>query len=339
VIAKKVQMALVSRLKILSKMDIAEKRLPQDGRISVRLEERPIDFRVSTIPSKWGEKICMRLLDKSNTVLGLDKLIQNEEVLGQAREMIQQPYGIIYVTGPTGSGKTTTLYSALAELNDPNVNISTAEDPIEYDLAGVNQVQVHKDIGLDFARVLRAFLRQDPDIILVGETRDKETAATAVEAALTGHLVFTTLHTNDAAGAFTRLGEMGVEPFLMSSSTIGVVAQRLTRRLCPHCKEPYTPDEISLKYMGLSGGSRTFFKQKGCDRCSFSGYKGRVGVYEILRMNAKIRKLVAAGASAESITTAGVENGMKTLKDYSVWLLEQGLTTMDEILQVVSVRE
>ncbi len=336
---KKIQMGLVSRLKILSKLDIAEKRLPQDGRISVRLDDRPIDFRVSTIPSKWGEKICMRILDKSNTVLGLDKLIQNEEVLVQAREMIQQPYGIIYVTGPTGSGKTTTLYSGLAELNDPNVNISTAEDPIEYDLARINQVQVHKEIGLDFARILRAFLRQDPDIILVGETRDKETAATAVEAALTGHLVFTTLHTNDAAGAFTRLGEMGVEPFLMSSSTIGVIAQRLTRRLCQNCKEPYTPDEISIKYMGLSAGSRTFFKQKGCDRCSFSGYKGRVGVYEILRMNSAIRKLVAQGASAESITAAGVENGMKTLKDYSVWLLEQGLTTMDEILQVVSVRE
>lgn len=339
VLAKKVQMALISRLKILSKLDIAEKRLPQDGRISVRLEDRPIDFRVSTIPSKWGEKICMRLLDKSNTVLGLDKLIQNEEVLGQAREMIQQPYGIIYVTGPTGSGKTTTLYSALAELNDPNVNISTAEDPIEYDLARVNQVQVHKDIGLDFARILRAFLRQDPDIILVGETRDKETAATAVEAALTGHLVFTTLHTNDAAGAFTRLGEMGIESFLMSSSTIGVIAQRLTRRLCQNCKDPYTPDEMEIKYMGLSGGSRTFFRQRGCDRCAGSGYKGRVGVYEILRMNSQIRKLVATGASAESITAAGIENGMKTLKDYSVWLLEQGLTTMDEILQVVSVRD
>jgi len=339
-LAKKVQMALVSRFKILSKMDIAEKRLPQDGRISVRMEDRPIDFRVSTIPSKWGEKICMRILDKSNTVLGLDKLIQNEEVLVVVREMIQQPYGIIYVTGPTGSGKTTTLYSALAELNDPNVNISTAEDPIEYDLARINQVQVHRDIGLDFARILRAFLRQDPDIILVGETRDKETAQTAVEAALTGHLVFTTLHTNDAAGAFTRLGEMGIEPFLMSSSTIGVIAQRLTRRLCQNCKEPYTPDEISLKYMGLTGnGGRTFYKQKGCDRCSFSGYKGRVGVYEALRMTSQLRKLVAGGGSAESVTEAAVQNGMKRLKDYSVWLLEQGLTTMDEVLQVVSVRE
>jgi len=201
-------------------------------------------------------------------------------------------------------------------------------------------VQIHKDIGLDFARILRAFLRQDPDIILVGETRDKETAGTAVEAALTGHLVFTTLHTNDAAGAFTRLGEMGIEPFLMSSSTIGVVAQRLTRRLCQNCKEPYTPDDMALKYMGISAnGGRTFYKQKGCDRCSFSGYKGRVGVYEVLRMNSPLRKMVAQGASAEAITDQAVKDGMTRLKDYSIWLLEQGLTTMDEVLQVVSVRD
>jgi type IV pilus assembly protein PilB len=340
VLAKKVQMGLVSRLKILSKLDIAEKRLPQDGRISVRMEDRPIDFRVSTIPSKWGEKVCMRILDKSNTILGLDKLISDEESLALMRDMIAQPYGIIYVTGPTGSGKTTTLYSALAELNDPDVNISTAEDPIEYDLPRINQVQAHKEIGLDFARILRAFLRQDPDIILVGETRDKETAHIAVEAALTGHLVFTTLHTNDAAGAFTRLGEMGVEPFLMSSSTIGIIAQRLTKRLCPHCKEPYTPDEMALKYMGLSADSKpTFYRQKGCDQCSFSGYKGRVGVYEVLRMNSALRKLVVSGGKSEEIAALAVQNGMKTLKDYSVWLLEKGMTTMEEVLQVVSVRE
>jgi type IV pilus assembly protein PilB len=340
VLAKKVQMGLVSRLKILSKLDIAEKRLPQDGRISVRMEDRPIDFRVSTIPSKWGEKVCMRILDKSNTILGLDKLISHEESLALVRDMIAQPYGIIYVTGPTGSGKTTTLYSALAELNDPDVNISTAEDPIEYDLPRINQVQAHKEIGLDFARILRAFLRQDPDIILVGETRDKETAHIAVEAALTGHLVFTTLHTNDAAGAFTRLGEMGIEPFLMSSSTIGIIAQRLTKRLCQHCKEPYTPDEIALKYMGLPANSgHTFYRQKGCDQCSFSGYKGRVGVYEVLRMNSALRKVVVQGGKSEEIAALAVQNGMKTLKDYSVWLLEKGMTTMEEVLQVVSVRE
>jgi type II secretory ATPase GspE/PulE/Tfp pilus assembly ATPase PilB-like protein len=205
---KKVQLGLISRLKIISKLDISEKRLPQDGRISVNMESRPIDFRVSTIPGKWGEKVCLRILDKSNTMLGLDKLISHEPTLKLVRELINQPYGIIYVTGLTGSGKTTTLYSALAEINDPGLNISTAEDPIEYDLAGVNQIQANKDIGLDFARILRAFLRQDPDVILVGETRDKETAHIAVEAALTGHLVFTTLHTNSAAGAFTRLNEM-----------------------------------------------------------------------------------------------------------------------------------
>jgi type IV pilus assembly protein PilB len=337
---KKIQMGLVSRFKILSKLDIAEKRLPQDGRISVRMEDRPIDFRVSTIPSKWGEKICMRILDKSNTLLGLDRLILQQEVLALVRDMIAQPYGIIYVTGPTGSGKTTTLYSALAELNDPDVNISTAEDPIEYDLPRINQVQAHKEIGLDFARILRAFLRQDPDIILVGETRDKETAKIAVEAALTGHLVFTTLHTNDAAGAFTRLGEMGIEPFLMSSSTIGVVAQRLTRRLCQSCKEAYTPDELSLKYMGVSTDKqRTFYRQKGCDKCSFTGYKSRVGVYEVLRLNALLRRLVAQGGKTEEITELAIQNGMKTLKDYAVWLLENGWTTMDEVLQVVAVQE
>ncbi len=340
VLPKKIQMGLISRLKILSKLDIAEKRLPQDGRISVRMEDRPIDFRVSTIPSKWGEKVCMRILDKSNTLLGLDKLILQEEVLALVRDMIAQPYGIIYVTGPTGSGKTTTLYSGLAELNDPDVNISTAEDPIEYDLPRINQVQAHKDIGLDFARILRAFLRQDPDIILVGETRDKETAKTAVEAALTGHLVFTTLHTNDAAGAFTRLGEMGIEPFLMSSSTIGVIAQRLTRRLCQACKESYKPDDLALKYMGLDSAQDVkFYRNKGCDKCSGTGYRGRVGVYEVLRMNTELRRLIAQGGSTEAITEAAVKNGMKSLKDYSVWLLQNGWTTMDEVLQVVSVRE
>ncbi len=340
VLPKKVQMGLISRLKILAKMDIAEKRLPQDGRISVRMEERPIDFRVSTIPSKWGEKICMRILDKSNTLLGLDKLILHPEALAVVRDIIGQPYGIIYVTGPTGSGKTTTLYSGLAELNDPDVNISTAEDPIEYDLPRINQVQIHKEIGLDFARVLRAFLRQDPDIILVGETRDKETAQTAVEAALTGHLVFTTLHTNDAAGAFIRLGEMGIEPFLMSSSTVGVVAQRLTRRLCKACKEAYTPDDMALKFMGLERDPTiSFYRNRGCDQCSGTGYKGRVGVYEVLRMNAELRRLVAQGATAEIVTEAAIHGGMKTLKDYSVWLLRNGWTTMEEILQVVSVQE
>ncbi len=335
---KKVQLGLISRVKIISKLDISEKRLPQDGRISVNMEGRPIDFRVSTIPSKWGEKVCMRILDKSNTTLGLDKLIAHQPTLELVRELINQPYGIMYVTGPTGSGKTTTLYSALAEINEPGINISTAEDPIEYDLGGINQVQAHKDIGLDFARILRAFLRQDPDVILVGETRDKETAHIAVEAALTGHLVFTTLHTNNAAGSFTRLGEMGIEPFLVSSSTIGVMAQRLARRLCQRCKEPTTADDTTCEFMGLEKGA-TIFKGKGCDACNGKGVKGRVGIYEVLKMGPEVRALVAKGANTEEIHATALASGMLDLKKYSAWLLQEGLTTVEEVLQVVSVQD
>ncbi len=335
---KKVQLGLISRLKILSKLDISEKRLPQDGRISVNMEGKPIDFRVSTVPAKWGEKVCMRILDKSNTTLGLDKVIANQDVLKKVRELVAQPYGIMYVTGPTGSGKTTTLYSALAEINDPEVNISTAEDPIEYDLAGVNQIQANKDIGLDFARILRAFLRQDPDVILVGETRDKETAHIAVEAALTGHMVFTTLHTNSAAGSFTRLGEMGVDPFLVSASTVGVMAQRLARRLCQQCKEPYQVDAETAKYLGLTSGE-TAYKGKGCDACGGKGVKGRVGIYEVMVMNARLRKMVAAAKLTEEIHQAAIEEGMLDLKAYSAWLIRNGLTTVEEVLQVVSVQE
>jgi type IV pilus assembly protein PilB len=231
--------ALVSRLKVMADLDIAERRIPQDGRIRVRLSGRDIDFRVSTLPAKFGEKVVMRILDKSNTQIGLNKLITDEDAMKEIMDMISKPYGIIFVTGPTGSGKTTTLYSALAERNTPDVNIVTAEDPIEYDMSGITQVQVIREKGMDFARILRAFLRQDPDIMLVGETRDKETAKIAVEAALTGHLVFTTLHTNDAPGAISRLEEMEVERFLISSATIGIIAQRLVRRVCGECKEEY----------------------------------------------------------------------------------------------------
>ena len=335
---KKVQLGLVSRLKILSKLDISEKRMPQDGRISVMMEGRPIDFRVSTVPAKWGEKVCMRILDRQNTTLGLDKLISHEPTLKLVRELINQPYGILYVTGPTGSGKTTTLYSALAEINDPSMNISTVEDPIEYDLPGVVQIQTNKDIGLDFARVLRAFLRQDPDVILVGETRDKETAHIAVEAALTGHLVFTTLHTNNAAGSFTRLGEMGIEPFLVSSSTIGVMAQRLARRLCKHCREPYQADDATCDFMGLPRGS-VLYKGRGCIDCGGKGLKGRVGIYEVLKMNPDIRQLVARGASTEEIHAQAVRSGMLDLKSYAGVLLLKGETSVEEVLQVVSVQE
>ncbi len=335
---KKVQLGLISRIKILSRLDIAEKRLPQDGRISVTLEGKPIDLRVSTVPGKWGEKIVLRLLDKSNTTLGLDRLITHAPTLTLLRELIGQPHGIVYVTGPTGSGKTTTLYSALAELNEPGVNISTVEDPIEYDLPGVTQIQINKEIGLDFASVLRAFLRQDPDILLVGETRDRETARTVVEAALTGHLVFTTLHTNSAAAAFIRLFEMEVEPFLISSSTLGVIAQRLARKLCDACREPYTADDATCAFLSLPPRS-TLYRPRGCDACNGRGLRGRVGIYEVLQVTPGIRPLVGRGAPAEEIHAAALTEGMVDLKRYAATLLLEGRTSVDEVMQVVSVRE
>ncbi len=335
---KKVQLGLVSRMKILSKLDIAEKRMPQDGRISVSMEGRPIDFRVSTVPGKWGEKICLRILDRSNTRLGLDALIGHAPTLALLRALIAEPHGIVYVTGPTGSGKTTTLYSALAEINAPDINISTAEDPIEYDLPGVTQIQVNSDIGLDFASVLRAFLRQDPDVLLVGETRDKETARTAVEAALTGHLVFTTLHTNSAAAAFVRLTDMGVEPFLISTSTLGVVAQRLARRLCSHCKEPYAAEESACEFLGLEKGT-TLYQGKGCPECNGRGVRGRVGIYEVMKIDAELRKMVARQTLTEEIHECAVAHGMVDLKAYATQLLLDGETSLEEVMQVVHMGE
>ena len=335
---KKVQLGLISRLKILSRLDIAEKRLPQDGRFGVSMEGKPIDFRVSTVPGKWGEKVVLRILDKSNTQLGLDKLIAHAPTLAILRELVSEPHGIIYVTGPTGSGKTTTLYSALAEINDAGVNISTAEDPIEYDLPGVTQIQVNASIGLTFAHVLRAFLRQDPDVMLVGETRDKETAQTAVEAALTGHLVFTTLHTNSAAAAFARLGEMDIEPFLIASSTLGVIAQRLARRLCQQCREPYEADEATRAFLDLRPGAR-LYRGRGCGACGGKGVRGRVGIYEVMRVTPAIRKLIAARATTESIHEAALADGMIDLKAYAAMLLADGLTTVEEVTSVVSIRD
>ena len=332
-LSKKIQLPLASRFKILSRLDISERRLPQDGRISIRIENRNIDFRVSTVPAKFGEKIVMRILDKSGSILPLEKIIVHPASVEQLRWMISQPYGIIYVTGPTGSGKTTTLYSSLNEINSPEINISTAEDPIEYDLTGLCQVQTHSDIGLDFARILRAFLRQDPDVILVGETRDQETAKISVEAALTGHLVFTTLHTNDAPSTFTRLQEMGIEPFLMANSTIGIIAQRLARKLCQHCKVPADPDETTLGYFGYTKESAPiFYKADGCEQCNHTGKKGRVGVFEVLVMNDELKRAVARGAQTDELRQLAIASGMKTLKDYAMILLAEGLTSIDEVL-------
>lgn len=349
---KQVIPAVTSRFKILANLDIAERRMPQDGRIRKVFQGRKIDFRVNTLPMRYGEKICMRILDNSSTQLGLDKLITDPETLAIVREMVKRPFGLILVTGPTGSGKTTTLYSCLAERNDPGVNISTAEDPIEYTLPGLTQVQVIREKGMNFAAILRAFLRQDPDVILVGETRDKETAKTAIEAALTGHLVLTTLHTNDAPSAVARLSEMEVESHMVSASLIGVLAQRLMRRVCSECRIPYTPTEEELARFGLTGSGQglTFYKANTltpeqirqakaegrpiCSKCNGNGYKGRCGVYEVMRVTERLQSLITQNAPTEVIKEAAVEEGMKTLLAYSLELVRQGLTTLEEVERV-----
>jgi type IV pilus assembly protein PilB len=346
---RKIISAVISRFKIIAELDIAERRQPQDGRIRRLFQGRKVDFRVSTLPSRFGEKVVLRILDNSSTQLGLDKLITDPESLDIVRDMVSRPFGLVLVTGPTGSGKTTTLYSALAECNDPSKNISTAEDPIEYTLPGLTQVQVIRDKGMDFASILRAFLRQDPDVILVGETRDKETAKTAIEAALTGHLVLTTLHTNDAASAIARLSEMDVEPFMVSASLIGVVAQRLVRRVCTECRIPYQPSAIDLSRFGLSAASTTevtFYRANAlsaeeqqssytlCQKCSGSGYKGRVGVYEIMRVTETLQSFITEGAPTERIKEVAVEEGMKTLLAYSLNLVKRGETTLEEVERV-----
>jgi type IV pilus assembly protein PilB len=335
---RKVLLPLVSRFKIMSLLDITERRIPQDGRISLKVGGRTVDFRISTMPSKYGEKIAIRILDQEAQVLSLEELISHLPTLALVRQMTRKPYGIIYVTGPTGSGKTTTLYSALAELNSPEVNILTAEDPVEYDLPGITQVQVNHDIGLDFARVIKAFLRQDPDIILVGETRDQETAKTAVQAALTGHLVFTTVHTNDAPSTFVRLSEMGVEPYLISTSLIGVIAQRLLRRICTGCREPIPADQTAARFLGLKEGT-IVYKGMGCDECNQTGYRGRTGVYEVLMANEEIRHMVAQGTATERVREKAIELGMVTMKEYALTLLAQGTTTVDEVLRTVAVEK
>jgi type IV pilus assembly protein PilB len=344
--------AVVSRFKIIAELDIAERRMPQDGRIRRTFEGRKVDFRVSTLPSRYGEKICMRILDNSSTQLGLDKLISDLPTLEIVRSMGSRPFGLILVTGPTGSGKSTTLYSLLAERNDPGVNISTAEDPIEYALPGINQVQVIREKGMNFASILRAFMRQDPDIILVGETRDQETAKTSMEAALTGHMVMTTLHTNDAAGAIARLDEMGVEPFMVSAALIGVVAQRLLRRVCTGCRMGYHPTREELARFGLSSSGDTIMtfyraneltnegieaaKTAGslCKNCNGVGYRGRAGVYEVMQITDELASLINHRAPTALIKETAVQQGMKTLLAYSLQLVQEGHTTLDEVERV-----
>jgi len=333
--------AITSRFKIMADLDIAERRLPQDGRIRRNYRGRTMDFRVSTLPSRHGEKVCLRLLDSGATQLGLETLITDSGARAALRALGSKPFGMILVTGPTGSGKSTTLYALISERNDPGINISTVEDPIEYTLQGITQTQVNRDKGLDFSTALRAFMRQDPDVLLVGETRDIETAKTATEAALTGHLVLTTLHCNDAASAIARLDEMGVEPFMVSASLIGIVSQRLLRRVCSHCRIPYQPSSEELGRFGLLASHETavtFFKAHppdngpgACSHCQGNGYRGRVGVYEILRMNEAIAAAVAKRASTDVLRRTALESGMKTLLGYGLELVRQGHTTLEEV--------
>jgi len=350
---KHLSSAVAARFKIMGELDIAERRAPQDGKIRRIFEGRKVDFRMNTLPSRYGEKIVLRILDNSATQLGLDKLISDEKTLALVRDLASRPFGLILVTGPTGSGKSTTLYSILAERNHPGVNISTAEDPIEYSLPGITQVQVIREKGMDFASILRAFMRQDPDVILVGETRDKETAKTAIEAALTGHLVLTTLHTNDAAGAIARLDEMGIEPFMVSGALLGVVAQRLMRRVCDQCRVEYQPTQEELARFGLSTSSKEVqlnlykantlvgeeleqAKANGtlCGKCNGAGYKGRAGVYEVMRNSENLQSLINQGATTDMIKEKAVEEGMVTLLAYSLNLVKEGLTTLEEVERV-----
>jgi type IV pilus assembly protein PilB len=328
--------AIISRLKIMSRLDIAERRLPQDGRIKLRFKGREMDFRVSVLPTLFGEKVVLRLLDKASLQLDMTKLGFEEEQLKQFRESIYAPYGMVLVTGPTGSGKTTTLYSALSELNKISQNISTAEDPIEYNLIGINQVQVHDAIGLNFASALRSFLRQDPDIIMVGEVRDFETAEVAIKAALTGHLVLSTLHTNDAPSTVNRLLNMGVESFLVASAVNLVLAQRLVRRLCFDCrtKEEIIPE--ALLDLGVREEELKNFdcyRGRGCPACSHTGYRGRVALYEVMPMHDEIRELVLLGSSATEIKKAAVNLGMITLRQSGIKKLKRGITSIEEVIR------
>ena len=333
---KALQLAITSRLKILAGLNIAERRLPQDGRFRIKVMGKEVDLRVSVLPTSHGEKIVIRILDKSVLTGSIDQMGIDEETLLKLRKAIDAPHGMILVTGPTGSGKTTTLYSVLQELNNPQYNIVTVEDPIEYELGGVNQVAVRNDIGLDFASALRSILRQDPDIVMVGEIRDNETADIAVKAALTGHQVLSTLHTNDAAGAITRLDDMGIEPFLISSSILMTCAQRLVRRVCANCREEFQPEPEVFTRLGVEQAETVFYRGSGCDRCKGRGYLGRLAIIEALTVTESIRRLIMKRASAAVIKNQAVAEGMKTLRMVGVDKALEGQTTLEEVLRVAA---
>jgi len=336
---RRLQPAVVSRIKIMAMLDIAERRLPQDGRIKIKMGGREMDYRVSTLPTLFGEKVVLRLLDKGNLQLDMTKLGFEANALTDFESGILMPYGMVLVTGPTGSGKTTTLYSALNRLNTTETNIMTAEDPVEFNLPGINQVQMKAEIGLNFAAALRSFLRQDPDIIMVGEIRDYETAEIAIKAALTGHLVLSTLHTNDAPSTISRLLNMGVEPFLVAASTNVIVAQRLARRVCQQCKEPTpVPPQVLVNLGFAPEDAKTIVpvKGKGCMTCSETGYKGRVALYEVLVIRENIKEGILQGASVIELRELGRKNGMKTLREAGMQKLREGMTSLEEIMRVTT---
>ncbi len=335
----KLRTAVVSRLKIMAKLNISERRLPQDGRIKIQFTGRPIDFRVSMLPCIFGEKVVLRILDPENLMLDMTKLGFPADGLGKFQHAIHLPFGMILVTGPTGSGKTTTLYSALSSLNTPDINIMTAEDPVEFNLEGINQVQMHNKIGLNFAAALRSFLRQDPDVILVGEIRDKETADIAIKAALTGHLVFATLHTNDAPSTVTRIIDMGTPPFMVATSVKLIMAQRLIRTVCAACKKPAKIAPDMLEYLGMSqeeADKYTFYEGEGCDICNGSGNKGRRALFEIMPVSRVLEKLILEGASSLEIEEQALKEGMRTLRQEAIIALKEGKTTVEQVLTETS---
>lgn len=328
---------LISRIKVLAKLDIAEHRLPQDGRIKLKMGEKEIDFRVSTVPVAYGERIVMRILDTGNITYGLDQLGMLPSTADLFHQLISLPEGIILVTGPTGSGKTTTLYSVLSEIYNEERNIMTIEDPVEYKLKGIAQIAVHPKIGLTFAQGLRHILRQDPDVVMIGEIRDRETASIAIQAALTGHLVLSTLHTNDAPSALPRLSDMGIEPYLLSSTIVGVLAQRLVRRICPNCRERYTPSDEELQELDIDPSQlngHVLYKGRGCSHCFDSGYKGRHGIYELMRVNSPMQTLIAKNVNASELRRLAQEQGMVALREHGTHLVRSGVTTVSEVLRV-----
>jgi general secretion pathway protein E/type IV pilus assembly protein PilB len=333
---KRLQGAILSRIKIMSKMKISEKRIPQDGRIQITVNGKDLDLRVNTVPTNHGESIVMRVLDKSNLSLGLPQLGFLSDDQTTFERLIKLPDGVVLVTGPTGSGKTTTLYACLGQINKPDKKLITVEDPVEYQMSGINQVQVNKDVGLDFSAALRSILRQAPNIVMIGEIRDAETADIAMEAALTGHLVFSTLHTNDAPSAVTRLLDIGVKPFLVASALRAAMAQRLVRAICEECKEPYTPTDRELRMLGATGRKTPdhMFHGAGCDRCGRTGYKGRKGIFEIFKVDDSIQRLVFDHAPATLLRQRAREMGMRTLREDGMLTVSSGMTTLSEVLRV-----